>query len=382
MKLLLANYEYPPLGGGAGNATAYLARALRTLGHQVYVVTSGYGGEFGWSDDGGVELLRLRSRRRHVDRASLLEMSSYVLRALWAVPGLVRRHGIDGCVVFFSMPCGPIGMATRLVAGAPYVIALRGGDVPGAEPGLARLQRMLGPVRRAILRRARAVVANSRGLAAMSEKADPVAVDVIPNGVDTTFFHPPTSPAQRPDRMVRVLYAGRFQSQKNLFVLLQQFAAARARSIVPLQLTMVGDGPQRPALQLEAGRLGIADAVAWMGWLAKPALADLYRDADLFLNPSLYEGMPNTVLEAMASGLPVVASAVAGNDELVEDGRTGLLFGIDDPDALASAITRYADDAQFRSACGLAAREKAVRDYSWEAAARRYAAYFSQGTLQ
>lgn len=380
MNLVLVNYEYPPLGGGAGNATAHLARGLRTLGHDVVVVTAAYRDVTGWGDDGGARVLRIKCLRRSVHCASLVEMLSYVMHACWTVPRLAARLKADGCVVFFSLPCGPIGWLTKRVTGVPYVVALRGGDVPGAESSVSGLQKILAPVRRAVLAGARAVTANSGGLAAISSATDAFPVDVIPNGVDTEFFRPGPGDGKH-DETVRLLFVGRFNGQKNLAVLLQQFAIAHAR-VPTIRLTMVGDGPHRSMLEAEANRLGIVDAVSWLGWMAKPELAQLYRDVDIFLNPSLYEGMPNTVMEAMASGLPVIASAVAGNDELVEHDRTGLLFNLDDRDALAEAMVFLSANPHLRASYGRSGRAAVVSKYSWEATAQHYAAYFQPRVAQ
>lgn len=377
MNLLLVNYEYPPLGGGAGNATAHLARALVALGHRTYIVTSRYRTLTGWSEEDGVHVLRLASPRRRIDRSNLPEMAGFVALACAALPSLVRKHRIDGSIVFFSLPCGPIGWLAKRRTGCPYVLSLRGGDVPGAEPSLSRLQRLLAPLRRASMRGALAVVANSHGLADMSRRADPIGVEVIPNGVDTAFFTPRRAiPIEH--EALHLLFAGRFQEQKNLFELLRQFATASTRTQRPMRLTLVGDGPQRENLLAEARRLGIADRVDWPGWLDKASLAEVYRDSDIFLNPSLYEGMPNTVMEAMACGIPVIASDVAGNDELVRDGETGLLFPLTAPERLADAITRMVEDVDLRHACGLASRETVVNQYTWGATARRYADFFLQ----
>lgn len=378
MKLVLVNYEYPPLGGGAGNATAHLARALHRLGHQVTVVTSSFADLPARENDDGAEIVRISSVRARIDRASLGEMASYVLRACIEVPRLARSRSADGCIVFFSVPCGPVGWITRRLVGTPYVVALRGGDVPGTEAGIRRLQWLLTPFRRAILTGAVAVTANSRGLAALSKRADPFPVDVIENGVDAALFQPATNPSSA--SLAPVLFAGRFNTQKNLFVLLEQFA--RARLEVPqLRLVMVGDGPLRAALEERAVALGIGDAVEWRGWLGKAQLAALYRQCSVFVNPSLYEGMPNTVLEAMASGLPVIASAVPGNDELVEHKRTGLLFDLCTPDALSTGLVALARDATLRRQYGAAARSVVESSYSWDSAAQRYSAYFRTGTL-
>ena len=372
MKLVLVNYEYPPLGGGAANATAQLAFELAQLGHSTTVLTAGHGNDAGTDrTENGVRVIRLNARRGRIDRSDMGEMFSYACAAARALPQLLRSESADGVIVFFSMPCGPIGWYARWRTGVPYVISLRGGDVPGAEAGIGTIHRLLAPIRRAVMRGAVAVVANSNGLAKLSEHADPIPVSVIANGVDTEFFTPATDRAPRRDGAT-FLFAGRFQPQKNLFVLLEQFAQARIRTGVALHLILVGDGPQRADLETRARALGLADAIEWRGWLDKTGLLEAYRQADVFINPSLYEGMPNTVLEAMACGLPVIASRVSGNDELVVHAETGLLFDPAQPGNLESAMLDLARDPGRRTDMGNTARQTVCARYSWRTAAMQY----------
>ena len=381
MNLLLVNYEYPPLGGGAGNATAYIARALARQAHDVSVVTGAFGDLPEREREGeNLHVLRLPCRRARIDRSNYGEMLSFVIAAARALPHIARERGADGLIVFFSLPCGPLGWLVRKRVGIPYVVSLRGGDVPGAEARVGMLHRVLAPLRRAVLHNARAVIANSHGLAQLSERIDPIPVQVIANGVDTGFFCPTATPRAEIGR-VRFLFAGRFQPQKNLFVLLDQFASAAARSPQPLHLTLIGDGPQRTQLQAHAQALGLADRVDWPRWLDKAALLAAYQRADVFLNPSLYEGMPNAVLEAMACGLPVIASRVIGNDEVVENGTTGLLFNLDRPNDLAMAMAELANAPARRASMSEQARRRVCETYSWDLVATRYATLFSNNTI-
>ena len=377
MRLALINYEYPPLGGGAGNATACIARALARQDHDVTVLTSGFGEMHGSASEDGLQTIRLRSRRKRIDRSNYAEMLSFVVSAGRALPRVARTLRPDGAIVFFSLPCGPLGWLAKRSSGVPYVISLRGGDVPGADESLHAMHRILAPVRRALLRDALSVVANSKGLADLSQRADRTPVEVIPNGVDADFFCPGTS-TESANGTVDCLYAGRLQSAKNLFVLLDQFAKASERASAKLTLTLIGDGPQAEALKRHARAIRIDDRVRWTGWLDKEGTRDAYREADIFINPSLGEGMPNAVLEAMACGLPVIASRVVGNDEVVRHGETGLLFALAEPDALASAIAELADAPARRAAMARRARLIASEYYSWDATAAQYAALFSR----
>lgn len=368
MKLLLVNYEYPPLGGGAGNASAALADAWQQQGHEVYVVTSGYQSQIGWeSGKERLHVLRLKVLRYRQDRSNYLEMLHYMFAACWRVPQLVKAKQIDVLVVFFSLPCGPIGWLTRRLCKTPYVISLRGGDVPGTERRTQLLQRLLTPLRRTVLRNAQAIVANSRGLADLSRNYDPFHLEVIGNGVDTDFF----SPLSQPKESI-ILFAGRFQEQKNLFALLTAFAKARKGRTMEWRLCLVGDGPLHHTLEQYASELDINHLVIWMGWLDKTRLREAYRNARIFVNPSLYEGMPNTVLEAMACGLPVIASRVPGNDELIQHEVTGLLFDLHQPEQLTMQLMRLIENEKLGKSLAERARQMVETHYSWNASARKY----------
>ncbi|MDD2902159.1 MAG: glycosyltransferase family 4 protein [Syntrophales bacterium] len=373
MSLLIINYEYPPIGGGAANASFFLARSLAKLGEEVVVMTSAHREHRGSSRENGVHVHRLPTRRRLPDSSNPLEMGSFLLAGLLWGETIARRHRADKALVFFAVPCGPIGYWLHLRLGLPYVISLRGGDVPGFEPQMTPLHRLLAPCRRGVLRRALAVVANAPGLADLSRRTDPFPVQVIPNGVDTDFFRPPDGPlsasGQEP---FAFLFAGRFHAQKNLFYLLDRLGDLQQAGQKPFLLHLVGDGPLRRDLEQYATRLGLQDRLVWHGWLDKKSLRRVYQAVDCFINPSLYEGLPNTVLEAMACGLPVVASRVPGNNDLVKPGKTGYLVKLGDSAAFTLALKSLLDHPEQARKMGEAGRELAGKDFSWDRLALAY----------
>jgi glycosyltransferase involved in cell wall biosynthesis len=282
-------------------------------------------------------------------------------------------------IVFFSLPSGPIGAAAHRWYGLPYVVSLRGGDVPGLTPEVNWMHRLLNPIRRYILEHSVAVIANAEGLRRLSEATDPISVQVIPNGVDTEFFYPPSIDPETDvrHRPFRILFVGRFQGQKNLPYLLQECARLAPGSF---ELHLVGDGPFNPQLHKLAQELGIAAAITWHGWLARPALRDVYQSVHCFINPSLYEGMPNVVLEAMACALPVLASNIPGNDALVVPGETGYLFDLQKPDALFHAIDKLMADPVLCSQLGSNGRTRVVNQFSWRKVAKAYLHLLQQTT--
>ena len=372
LRLLLLNYEYPPIGGGAGNATANMARELAALGHDVRVVTAAFGGLPRRSQVDGYELRRIPAVRRYADHCSTIEMGSLMASAVVALPVITRSWRPEACVAFFGIPCGPAAWVLKLLRGVPYVVSLRGGDVPGFQPyDLAGYHRLTGPLIRFLWRGAAHVVANSEGLAALARTtAGDTPIRMIPNGVDVEKFRP-AGDASR-EGPVRLLFVGRVVRQKGLDVLLD--ALARLPEAACFELTIAGDGPLRGEMEDRAGRLGLGDRVRFAGWLEREAMPEMLRRADAFVFPSRDEGMPNAVLEAMASGLAVAATRISGNEELVEDGSTGFLVPPDDPGALAAVLARLVADRTLCLRLGAAGREKAAREYSWRAVAEGYAA--------
>lgn len=372
LNLLLLNYEYPPIGGGAGNATANMARELAGLGHRVRVVTAAFGGLPRRQVVDGYELVRLPAVRRHADHCAPLEMLTFLASAGVALPAMQRKFRADACIAFFGIPCGPAAWLLKQLCGVPYIVSLRGGDVPGFQPyDLAGYHKVTGPVIRFLWRGAAHVVANSQGLAALArQSAGQTPIRMIPNGVDTARF----TPAEHREEggPVHLVFVGRVVHQKGLDVLLAALSKLPAEA--EYALTIVGDGPLRGALTEQAAALGVLPRMRFAGWAGREEMPELLRRADLFVFPSRDEGMPNAVLEAMAAGLPVVATRISGNEEVVVDGETGLLVPPDDPDALAGALAGLLTDAARRRRLGAAGRERVCREYSWRSVAERYAA--------
>ena len=405
MHVLIINHEFPPIGGGAATASAHLAREMTALGARVTVLTSAFGDLPRHERRDGADIVRVPALRRRADKSGAPEFASFVLSSLiWALgsrgrgsarsggtgmPGAADRF--DACIAFFGLPGGPAAWLLRLCHGVPYIVSLRGGDVPGFLPRqMALWHRCTGWLIRALWRGAAYVVGNSAGLTALAHRAAPdLEILTIPNGVDAARFAPapengyPAEAGQAsgqiadaaygttPPGACRLLFTGRLNGQKNLPCLLQALVPLRERAWT---LTLVGDGPDRAMLERAALSLGLAERVRFAGWTDREALPDVLRRADVYVFPSIQEGMPNTVLEAMACGLPVVACRIEGCEELVRHGETGLLIPPDDAPALTGAVERLLDDAELRRRMGREGRRVVEREYTWRATAEQYLA--------
>jgi len=369
-RILLINYEYPPIGGGAGTATAGMARALASMGHDVVVLTSRFGDQPRLQQSHGLTIRRVPVVRRRADRCTAFEMLTFMISASFEVLRFTEEWTPDVSIAFFGIPGGPVAWTLRLVRGVPYVVSLRGGDVPGFiwQPGAERYHRFTTPLIRFLWQRALAVVANGSGLQQLAEQAMPgLTVPIIPNGVDTDMHAPPVS---RIDNAVpRLLLVGRLVHQKGIDVLFHALSHLRD---LPFTVDIAGEGPERDTLCELATSKGLTDRVRFNGWVDRRELPSLYGSADIFVLPSRIEGMPNVVLEAMAYALPVVATDIAGTREVVRNEQTGLLVPVENVSALADAIRRLIANPQERRTLGDNARAFVVGHHSWTASARAY----------
>lgn len=185
-------------------------------------------------------------------------------------------------------------------------------------------------------------------------RAPRARIRVIANGVDTERFRPA---AASDPASLHVVTVGRLVRQKNHALFLDAARRLLDRGIAA-RFTIVGDGPLRPELEARVAALGLAAAVTFAG--ERDDVDAILRTAALFWLTSSWEGMPNVVLEALASGVPVVVTAVSGTRELVEPGRQGHIVGLDDAEAIAARSAEILGDPLLRAAMAAAARERAL----------------------
>jgi glycosyltransferase involved in cell wall biosynthesis len=185
---------------------------------------------------------------------------------------------------------------------------------------------------------------------------------VVHCGVDVDAFSPRRSGRPTGGRPANILTVGRLARTKGQAVLLQAISELN-RDGVPAQLTVVGDGPERSALEEVARGLELDGRVQWCGAVGHESIADYYGCADVFCLASFAEGVPVVLMEAMARELPVVATSIAGIPELVDDGVSGMLVRPGRPDQLAAALAKLIGDPGLGLRMGRAGREKVAAEY-------------------
>jgi glycosyltransferase involved in cell wall biosynthesis len=366
----MLSYEFPPWGGGTGNACHRLLEVLRRdAAIRVDLVTSGPPGSAAHEEQGEpLRIHRVPIAKRNIHFWSMRELAQWTARALAVSRRLVRERPFDLCHCWSGWPAGWIGFALR--NRLPYVVALRGSDVPGYNPRLKWLDPLLfRHVSRLVWRRASAVTAVSEHLRKMAARtAGDLRIEVINNGVDTDVFHPSPRDREVPrPQAFCVLFVGRLIERKGVVHLLQAFGDLAAND-ASCRLVIVGDGPERLRLERLSHELGIGDRVDFRGAVPQVELTAIYQRADVFVMPALQEGMSNAVLEAMASGLPIVMTATGGSEAIRDNGA---VVAPGDAGSIRSALSAYRDDAELLRRHGRQSRELAEA-MSWHLMSRAF----------
>jgi len=383
MRLLVCNFEYPPLGGGGGVVTAALVRALARR-HEVTVLTSRAFDLPPVSFDGRIRVVRVPTLfRKELSVASFASMFTYLASACMRAPGLCRRAGFDAVNTHFVVPTGPVGQWIADCSRIPNVLSLHGGDLydPSKRLSPHRHRWLRGPVK-SMLRRADTVVANSTSTAAHVRNTYGVDrdVNVVPLGIERP---PVVAGASRsyfgiPEDVFVAVTIGRLIPRKQT----GQLVRAVARSgIANAHLLVIGDGPEAKEIGRIAGELGIAERVKLLGFVSEEDKFRALAVADVFASTSEHEGFGLVFVEALASGLPIVCYDAGGQTDFLASGENGYVIELGDETAFTAALRSLAGSVDQRRAIGVANRCKA-KSYFIERCAEQYEAILERAVAR
>jgi N-acetyl-alpha-D-glucosaminyl L-malate synthase BshA len=360
--------------GGSGVVAAEIATSLARRGHAVHL----------FSDDipGRLDPTRANVTFHRVAPASYpqLKHSPYTLALTSKIVEVSRRERLDVVHAHYAIPHAVSAHLAREVlaadaagrAAAPKLVTtLHGTDITlvGSDPSFL-------PLTAFSIAASDAVTTPSAWLARATHEAlgvpDTVAIEIIPNFVDADRFRPARPDARPLPARPVVVHVSNFRPVKRVHDVVEVFA--RLRATRPAQLRLVGDGPERPRIAAQVAALGLGADVEFLG--ERVDLPGVLGDADLFLLPSETESFGLAALEAMACGVPVIASAVGGLPEVIPEGEVGFLCPLGDVEAMAAAARRLLGDAELHRRLSLAARHLAETRYRVEPAVDRYVAVY------
>ena len=387
MNILIINYEFPPLGGGAGRGTYNLARELARKGHQVDVLTSRAAGFPKTERVEGFQVHRVKSFRKGIHDCGFRGAFSFLLFAIPVFLRLLRDNDYHILHYFFSLPTGLLQFLPGRHRKVPYIVSLRGSDVPYYDCFNTNLQlahKVLLPITKRIWHESARVVALSSDLKKGALETDnTVQIDIVPNGIESELFVYDANTVKAGESgnaaekgKVHLICVTRLIERKGVQHLLQ----AMQRLDDSIYLTVVGEGNYMPDLLALATELGVDHKVRFYGYCPREKLVQLYNRSDVFVLPSMAESFGMVFVEAMSCGLPVIGPRVGGVPDIIAPDN-GLLVEAANVDDVIKAIETLCADPALRQKMAVANREKAVAHYAWSSVADAYEAIYEDVAL-
>lgn len=380
IRILIVNYEFPPLGGGGGVATYDLALEWVKEG-QVDVLTSNFQDLPAYENINGINVYRTKILfRKSRDAATFISMFSFLVTGFFRGISLARKNRYDVINTHFAVPSGPLGYILSKMFRIPNVLSLHGGDIYDPSKKMSPHDSFFfSRVVKFILNSADRLVAQSTNTRDNTVKYynPDREIAVIP-----LAFHPPVKPKVSRKSLglaeddFYLITVGRLIKRKAIDTMLHAMAGIKKRKI---KLLIVGDGPERDYLEAIAADKGIGGSVRFLGYLDDE---DKYRylgASDLFILTSLHEGFGIVFMEAMHMGLPIVATNHGGQTDFLKQDENAILIDVGDADACREAILRFSRDKILYRKCSTGNKRK-IRDFYAENVASEYMKIFNELT--
>lgn len=381
MNILILNYEYPPLGGGAGIVTQHLAVEFIRKGHQVTVLTTWFPGEPEFYVENNLTVIRLTAKRKHAFQSNPMEMYDWMKKSRHFSGHHFHTGQFDICLANFTLPGGAVADFIRRKLKVSYVILSHGHDIPWFSPRQMFFWHLLcyGYIKY-LMKKAAAVVLLTDQLKRNADGFTGVKYagknKVIPNGM-LSFDIRKGFDAQ--DKRINALFVGRLVEQKDPMTVIMAFEELLKRNI-PIHLKIIGDGVLKRQLEdyISANRL---INVELLGKVSQSKVMEEYTKAHILLAPSREEAMSLCVLESISCGVYVFASEVSGNRELILEDVNGNIVEYGNARQIADKVTdfyqhKFLKNYQYPELMMQFMRQ----NYSWENTACKYLKLFNEVT--
>jgi L-malate glycosyltransferase len=387
MKILMLNYEFPPIGGGAANANLCLLKQYAGKPDlQIDVLTSApKPGLIKENFADNITIHKVGIHKKHLHFWRRTEVIEWLIKAGPVYKKLITENNYDLAHAFFGFPTG--WLSYRNAKKLPYIISLRGSDVPGDNTRLQLDYKILGPIFKAIWKNSSGLVACSDGLKQRAMKFMPnVKVDVIPNGVELDNYYPMERTADSGQRiennytlnapcstLIKLITSGRLSTTKRVDMLIEAVDILRKKGY-KIKFTIAGDGSLGDSLKQLISQKILNSSVEMLGRVEPSHMPELYMASDIYISATMQEGMSNSMLEALACGLPVITTYCEGVEELIT-ADNGIVTKHAHADLLADAIQTLVDDRDKLKQMSFAARRRAEM-FNWQNAAEKYINYY------
>ena len=343
MKILILNYEYPPLGGGAGVCTRFEAKGLADIGHEVTVLTTWFKTENEVEKNGNLTIVRLKSKRKYEFKSNPLEMISWVKYAKKYSDTDISIQQYDICLANFAIPGGIVAKHIKKTKKIPFIIISHGQDIPFFFPKQMLKYHLITYFWiKNIVKHSTKLVLLSEEMKANADKfvgkKHTNINTIIPNGCNTDVFKPYFT---KKSKKLKIIFVGRLVAQKSPFVFLKAISLLKKNTNIDFYVNIMGDGPLKSKMQQFVTNHGLTEVIKFKGWVTKAEIINEYQSANLQIISSADEAMSIAALESLSCGLYVISTRVSGNTELITAGVNGDFFSFNNSQELVDKIKDF-----------------------------------------
>lgn len=346
MKILILNYEYPPLGGGAGMVSQKHAEELSKLGHKVTVLTTWFKGEKEVFEENNLKIIKLKSKRRKIYKSTPDEWLLWISKSKKYLKEYLKKNTFDFCFAHFALPSGEIAKYINKKFNLPYAVISHGQDIPWFFPKQMFKYHLITYFWiKSICKRAKNLILLTE---MMKENADKFMKNeknknvIIPNGCDIQNFKPDFTKKRE---KFTIIFVGRLVEQKAPFTFLNSIKEFDKENI-DYEVIILGDGPLRTKMEKFAELNNLQSKIFFKGWVDKVQMLEYYQSANLQVITSVEEAMSIAALESLSTGQYIISTPVSGNTELIEENINGNFVEIGNYSEIAKKIKQY-HDAKF-----------------------------------
>lgn len=357
MKILMLNYEFPPLGGGASPASYEVAKGYVKLGHQVDVITMGYKNLPKFEVRDGINIYRIKCWRKKKEICTAPEMLTYIISAVSFLKKRLKKHKYNINHTHFILPTGIVSYLNRTKL--PYFITSHGSDVPGYNPDRFTLQhKLVKPLWSKVIKNAECVITPTNYLKNLIlKKCGCNKIKVIPNGITPDYFTP-----RKKEK--KILVVSRLLKRKGI-----QYVVEAMQDIKDYDLVICGNGPYKKSLQKQINKLEVSH-VHMLGYVSFDRLKYEYETSSIFVLPSSAENFPVVLLEAMSAGCAIITTDTTGCPEVVGD--AALLVEPKSSGDIRNALIKLIDNDKLRNKLASKARERVEEKFNWKKITMQY----------